>query len=218
VSDEISRRPQSTYGERSRGSTGRRSPKIVRALVFLSFVAMFMAGGYYSADLFLKLLDRKNVVKQQNVVSNAEDLQKLLAAGQTDELVASRRELAVYPLGEEGMLRASLKVLSDIQEDEIMLALRTVFAETSERWANQIVPKHVYRDGVNAYIDLPASFTEGLAKLPEQRALLMLTGIVRTVVENFPPVKQVYFLINGRWVTNVGKIRLSEPWGFKTEA
>ena len=99
-----------------------------------------------------------------------------------------------------------------------MLALRTVFAETSERWANQIVPKHVYRDGVNAYIDLPASFTEGLAKLPEQRALLMLTGIVRTVVENFPPVKQVYFLINGRWVTNVGKIRLSEPWGFKTEA
>ena len=218
MSDEISRRPQSTYGERSRGSTSRRSPKIVRALVFLSFVAMFMAGGYYSADLFLKLLDRKNVVKQQNVVSNAEDLQKLLAAGQTDELVASRRELAVYPLGEEGMLRASLKVLSDIQEDEIMLALRTVFAETSERWANQIVPKHVYRDGVNAYIDLPASFTEGLAKLPEQRALLMLTGIVRTVVENFPPVKQVYFLINGRWVTNVGKIRLSEPWGFKTEA
>ena len=39
-----------------------------------------------------------------------------------------------------------------------------------------------------------------------------------TVVENFPPVKQVYFLINGRWVTNVGKIRLFEPWGFKAEA
>ena len=89
MSDEISRRPQSTYGERSRGSTGRRSPKIVRALVFLSFVAMFMAGGYYSADLFLKLLDRKNVVKQQNVVSNAEDLQKLLAAGQTVNAVTN---------------------------------------------------------------------------------------------------------------------------------
>ena len=44
--------------------------------------------------------------------------------------------------------------------------------------------------------------------------LLMLTGLVRTIVENFPPVKQVYFLVNGRWVTNVGKIRLSEPWGF----
>ena len=24
----------------------------------------------------------------------------------------------------------------------------------------------------------------------------------------------IHFLVNGRWVTNVGKIRLSEPWGF----
>ena len=128
MSDEISRRPQGSYRTSGRPSRPR-SPKFVRALVFLSFVAIFAAGGYYSADLFLKLLDHKNVVKQQNVVSNAEDLQKLLASDQSDELVASRRELAVYPLGEEGMLRASLKVLSDIQEDEIMLALRTLFSD-----------------------------------------------------------------------------------------
>ena len=101
MSDEISRRPQHSYRTPGRPS-GPRSPKFVRALVFLSFVAIFVAGGYYSADLFLKLLDNKNVVRQQNVVSNAEDLQKLLASDQSDELVASRRELAVYPLAKKG--------------------------------------------------------------------------------------------------------------------
>ncbi|MBP3835725.1 MAG: GerMN domain-containing protein [Pyramidobacter sp.] len=214
MSDEISRRPQSVYLGRGRGSSRPKSPWIVRFLAQMSVAAIFLAAGYYGADLCLKFLDRKSVVKQENVVSNAEDLQKLLAADQSDEFVASRRELAVYPLGTEGLVRASLKVLSDVQEDEIMLAVRTVFTEASESWANQITPKHVYRDGVTAYIDLPGSFTEGLAKMPEQRSLLMLTGLVRTIVENFPPVKQVYFLVNGRWVTNVGKIRLSEPWGF----
>jgi len=181
-------------------------------------MAIFLAAGYFGADMFLKFLDNKNVVKQNNVVSNAEELQKLLAEDQSTELLASRRELAVFTLGEEGLIKASLKVLSDVQEDEIMLATKTVFAESAEAWARNIVPRHVYRDGVTAYIDLPGSFTEGLVKMSEQRAVLMLTGLVRTLVDNFSPIKQVYFLIDGRWVTSVGKIRLAEPWGFENNS
>ncbi len=214
MSDEISRRPSNPAARRPARAAAPRSPYAVRLAAQVGVMAIFLAAGYYGTDLFLKMLDTHDVVKQENVVSNAEELQKLLAADHSDERLASQRELTVYPLGAEGMVRASLKVLSDIQEDEIMLAVKTVFAETSESWANQIEPKHVYRDGVTAYIDLPVSFSRGLADMGEDRALLMMTGLVRTIVENFPPVKQVFFLQDGRWVTNAGKIRLSEPWGF----
>ncbi len=213
MSDEISRRPVSAGTARPRRSVGPHST-VRRYLAHLGVIVIFLAAGYYFTDMFLRMLDRRDVVKQDNVVANIEDLQKFLAADQSDEGLAAQRELVVYPLGAESMVRATLKVLSDIQEDEIVLALKTVFSETSEGWANQIVPKHVYRDGVTAYIDLPGSFSQGLANMSEQRALLMMTGLVRTIVENFPPVKQVYFLQDGRWVTNAGKIRLSEPWGF----
>ena len=40
----------------------------------------------------------------------------------------------------------------------------------------------------------------------------------RQIIHAGDPCTHLYFLINGRWVTNVGKIRLSEPWGFKSEA
>lgn len=216
--DEISRRPQSSDKSHGRVSTAPRTPLFVRLLAQLSVAAIFLAAGYYGTDLTLRMLDKKNVVKQQNVVSNTQELQKLLAADHADEAVAPRRDLAVYPLGTEGLVKASFKVMSDVQEDEIMLAVKTFFSETAETWANQIQPLHVYRDGVTAYLDLPAGFADGLSNMAEQRALLLLTGLVRTIVENFPPVKQVYFLINGRWAQGVGKIPLTEPWGFSSEA
>ena len=112
-------------------------------------------------------------------------------------------------------MKASMKVLSEVQEDEIVQAVNAVFRESSESWANVIEAKHVYRDGIAVYLDLPQGFAAGLGKMSEERALLMLTGIVRTVVENFLPVKQVYFLQEGRWVQNVGSIRLSDPWGLE---
>jgi len=215
VNDEISRRPRTPDREECY-QPRRRAPLFLRVSAQLSVMAIFLAAGYYGADLFLKVLDRRNVLKQENIVSNTEDLQRLLAAKDSnDRVVGLRKELAVYPLVRDGMVKASMKVLSEVQEDEIIQAVNAVFRESSESWANVIEAKHVYRDGIAVYIDLPQGFSAGLGKMSEERALLMLTGIVRTVVENFLPIKQVYFLQEGRWVQNVGSIRLSDPWGLE---
>ncbi|WP_321823535.1 hypothetical protein [Pyramidobacter piscolens] len=215
MNDEISRRPRMPDREEYY-QPRRRAPLFLRVLAQLSVMVIFLAAGYYGADLFLKMLDRKNVLKQENIVSNTEDLQRLLAAGDwNDSVVGPRKELVVYPLGRDGMVKAGMKVLSEVQEDEIIQAVNAVFRESSESWANVIEAKHVYRDGIAVYLDLPQGFAAGLGKMSEERALLMLTGIVRTVVENFLPVKQVYFLQEGRWVQNVGSIHLSDPWGLE---
>ncbi|MGI6076067.1 MAG: GerMN domain-containing protein [Pyramidobacter sp.] len=215
--DEISRRPR-TEGkayQQGRYTPPQKAPLLFRILAQLSILAIFLAMGYYGSDLLFKLLDEKNVIKQDNVVSNAAELQKLLASdGMSKEALAGQKELTVYALSSSGLVRSTLKVMSDVQEDEIVQAVKAVFSESSESWANMIVPRHVYRDGITAFIDLPQGFAAGLGSMPEQRALLLLTGIVRTVVENFQPVKQVYFLQEGRWVPNAGTIKLSEPWGF----
>lgn len=216
MSDEISRRPRASREERTVSRT--RAPLPLRFLAQLSVALIFLAGGYYGTDWFLKLLDGKGVVKQENVVANTTELQRLLASESGEAVVAERKELAVYLLGSNGMVKATLRVLADVQEDEIMQAVKAAFGQSSESWANVIEPKHVYRDGVTAYIDLPRGFSSGLEKMSEQRALLLLTGIVRTVVENFPPIKQIYFLEEGRWAPNVGTIRLSDPWGFQNQS
>jgi hypothetical protein len=218
VRDEISRRPRTEEGElrENRFSQRQKTPFLLRFLAQLSVLVIFLGLGYYGSDLFFKMLDNKNVVKQKNVVSNTAELERLLASGDTPkETLVTSKEITFYPLSSAGLVKSSLKVLSDIQEDEIMDAVKSVFAESSEKWANMIAPLHVYRDGITAFIDLPQGFAAGLGSMPEQRALLFITGIVRTIVENFQPIKQVYFLQEGRWVPSVGTIKLSEPWGFE---
>lgn len=216
--DEISRRPRTEEGPLREGRYAQypKTPFLLRFLAQVSVLVIFLGMGYYGSDLFFKMLDNKNVAKQENVVSNTAELERLLASDNTpkDTLVSSK-ELTFYPLSSSGLVKSTMKVLSDIQEDEIMDAVKSVFAESSEKWANMIAPKHVYRDGITAFIDLPQGFAAGLGSMSEQRALLFITGIVRTIVENFQPIKQVYFLQEGSWVPNVGTIKLSEPWGFE---
>ncbi len=216
MSDDFSRRPRSSREDRYEKQS--RAPFLVRVIARLSIAVICLAGGYYGTDLFLKTLDEKEIVTQENVVGNMADLQRLLAAdANTETVVAGRKDLTVYLLGTNGMAKASLKILADVQEDEIIQAVKAVFSQSSEAWANVLEPKHVYRDGLSVYIDLPRGFSTGLEKMEEQRALYLLTGIVRTVVENFPPIKQVYFLEEGRWISNIGSLRLSDPWGFENK-
>lgn len=215
MSDEISRRPRSASEPAERYETRAKAPLLLRILAQLSVMIIFLAAGYYGADFFLRLLDRKELVKQENVVSNTTELKQLLASDASAETsLAPRKTLAVYPLGSDGLLKTSVNSIADVEEDELLDALKTLFHDTSESWANVLEPRHVYRDGVTAYLDLPRGFSSGLARLSEQRALLFLTGIVRTVIENFPHIKQVYFLEEGRWISPVGSLRLSDPWGF----
>lgn len=217
MSDEISRRPQAKHeSQESRYQSKRRAPFLVRFVAQICILLIFLAAGYYGSDLFFKFLDSKNIVKQEGVVSNSEELQQLLASdNKSNRAVVPSKELTVYSLGRSGMVKLAVRVMADIMEDEVMEALKAVFTESSEAWANVVTPKHVYRDGSVFYVDMSRGFAEGIGRMTNERALLMLTSIVRTVDENFLPgmSKQIFFLQEGKWIPDVGEIKLSEAWG-----
>ena len=213
MSDEISRRPRAERAAHE-DAERKKAPLILRAFAWLSVVVIFVVAGYYGADQALKMLDRNELIQQKDVVSNTDQLQKLLDSASGGEgVVEARKNVDVFSLGPDGLVKGSLKILADTQEDEIAKAVKAVFSDSSETWAASVEPRHLFRDGVSFYLDLPRSFLSGLESMPEERALLMITGIVRTVVQNFAPINRVFFLVDGRWVQRVGNIKLSEPWG-----
>ncbi len=139
MSDEFSRRPRPSREERY--ETQSRAPFFVRLIAQFCIAVICLAGGYYGTDLLLKMLDEKEVVTQENVVANMADLQRLLAADETTEtVVAGRKDLTVYLLGTNGMAKASLKILADVQEDEIMQAVKADFCQSLENRANVLEP------------------------------------------------------------------------------
>lgn len=214
MSDEISRRPSARRTSQPRPP--QKAPFAVRFLAWSGVLVLFLCAGYYGSGMFLELLDNKEIVSEKNVVSSTEELQKYLrSVSEGHAAIAPRKDLTIYTLSGDNLVRRPMKIIADVQEDEIMQALSEVFKTSSEPWAALIRPLHVYRDGVTAYVDLPRSFTSGLGTLEESRAVLMISALVRTLIDNFPPLRQVYFLEEGKWVHSVGGIRLSDPWGFE---
>lgn len=215
--DGITRRPKNDAdrAQEERFRPKARAPFLLRLIAQVGILVIFLGAGYYGSDLLFKFLDNKNIVKQENVVAGSEDLQKLLSSDAQQSAVVTGRELTVYTLGRDGMVKLGVKVVADIMEDEMMQVLKAVFAESSESWANVIVPKHVYRDGSAFYLDMSRGFAEGIGGMQQERALLMLTSVIRTLDENFLPgmKKQIFFLQEGKWIPDAGDIRLSEAWG-----
>lgn len=71
---------------------------------------------------------------------------------------------------------------------------------------------HVFRAGDLLYLDVNDACVRSIASLPPEKANLVMTGVVRTIIENFRPVTRVRFLVNGRESTETKPVNLAVAW------
>jgi len=71
---------------------------------------------------------------------------------------------------------------------------------------------HVFRAGDMLYLDVSDAFLTAVKALPSQQGALVMTGLVRTVTEGFPPLSQVRILVNGKEATDRQPVDLTVPW------
>ena len=78
--------------------------------------------------------------------------------------------------------------------------------------AGKIKLLHVFRNGSTAFLDMPGQFASALDSMGQRKSLLLLTGLVRTLKENFSPVNQIKFLIDSKAPKAGGTVNLAAPW------
>ncbi len=191
------------------------TPWAYRVAAWTALILLFVAVGYYGTGVLFGSLSRRGVAPQQGVVQSTQQLQELLGGGdQSPGSVGTWRNLDVYVMNQDGtgLIRENRSVISDIQEVDAAQALKLLFAATPTDWTQGLEVRHLFRDGVTAYLDMPQAFLQGLETLEETPALMFITSIVRTMVENFQPIARIYFLVEGRWVDQAGTVPLSVPW------
>ena len=103
-------------------------------------------------------------------------------------------------------------VVARAQEDNIGDALRGVLSLSGVPDADKIVLLHVFRNGDTVYLDLSSPFVTALNSMRQRQSLLLLTGIVRTMQENFSPIVQVRFLIDSKLPAPGGPVDLTVSW------
>ena len=71
---------------------------------------------------------------------------------------------------------------------------------------------HVFRSADTVYLDMSGGFAAALSRLGQRSSQFLVTGIVRTMQDNFPPIVKVRFLVDGALSSGGAPIDLTVPW------
>ncbi len=197
------------------GQNSKKAPFPLRIVAWLSLIAVFFALGYGGTSIVLKYLDKKGVTSERTVVADPQGAEELLAT-EDDKGAAgiARERVRLYLLHGKELRGRTLEFVPGLPEDNIRKTLNELFRRLKSEGVldDEVQVLHFFRTGDLSYIDLNDSFQRSLDNLPSGQAVMLLTGVVRTMTENFAPITKVRFLINGREVTERGAVDLSVAW------
>ena len=194
----------------------KKAPVAVRVLVWAAVVMIFFAIGYWGSGLVINWLDRRGVIRDEQLVQGTDEVRQLTAQeeGKTDTAVGHRSRFRIYIPTSGSFREETVSFVSGLLEDDLKNVLSGLL-ETYRKeglFSGEIRVLHVFRNGDRLYLDLNDPFLENISRMPEEKAVSVITGIVSTVATNFSPITRVRFLINGREVNGTKPVDLSSFW------
>ncbi|MCF7936584.1 MAG: GerMN domain-containing protein [Synergistales bacterium] len=208
------RRRSSTGGkQREEGGPARKAPLPFRLLAWASILIVFFGVGYVVAGFVMGWLDSGSKDLGGTVESRQEAAAMLEGDGQgTDR--KRKKAYRIFPLGDSGLSPREVSVVPGIYENDLRHVLNELFEQlrVQSESLDPVRILHVFKTGDTLYIDLSSGFLSALSQLSRKRGQLFMTGLVRTVVDNFPPVRKVRILVNGKRVGDNAPLRLDVAW------
>jgi len=187
----------------------KKAPLPYRIIAWACLIMILFGLGYYGSGLMLKIFGKKLYIPGEIIVEKNEE-----GSGETFKTERHVAEIKLF-LPENGTLGVTTyRLVPSIPEEDIVASL--------EQWISLMRSKglmegnsrilHVFRNGEIMYLNMSAPFYSSLQKLNKDEALLFMTALLRTIIENFDPIKEVKFLVEGKDVTITAPVDLSVSW------
>ena len=205
---------------RDSGQEKESAPLLLKLLSWLGIILLCFVIGYMGTSWFMEFLNRKLLLKPENRIENQEDLtdfqeaehektsRLLLEAGADIKQIS----LNLHHVKEDSLTEARKNFVSSTKEDNIRSAVEEVLELSEVPNAGKIKLLHVFMNGNTAFLDMPGQFASALENMGERKSQLLLTGLVRTLQENFAPVKQIRFLLDSKTPKSEGIVNLAAVW------
>ena len=196
------------------------TPLLLKLLSWLGIILLCFVIGYMGTSWLMDFLNRKLLLKPENRIENQEDLtdfqeaeherttRLLLESGADIQQIS----LSLHHVNEDSITETRKNFVSSTKEDNIRSAVEEVLELSEVPNADKIKLLHVFRNGETAFLDMPGQFASALDEMGERKSQLLLTGLVRTLQENFAPVKQIRFLIDSKTPESGGTVNLAAVW------
>lgn len=199
---------------------GKPTPLLLRILMILGVILLCFVMGYMGTSWVVDFLNRKLLLKPENRIENQQDLSDFEASdreraarnAQESGAEIQRISLNIFHVKDDNIAEARKSFLARTHEDNMSDAVSEILEMSNVPNAERIKLLHVFRNDETAFLDMPGQFASALNAMGKQKSLLLITSIVRTMQENFPPVSQVRFLIDSKPPQSGGEVDLSSVW------
>ncbi|NLH95036.1 MAG: hypothetical protein GX449_03115 [Synergistaceae bacterium] len=205
MKDETDFRPRERTVRRQPAET--KAPWILRLVSWSAVMLLLFTLGYFGTGLVLKWVDSKGGPQETTVVSGKEPV-----LGETPK--APQNEYRVYSLKGNQLSESRVETAGGLMESDLREVLQGLFSLLQAEGVldPQSAVLHIFRAGDLLYLDVNDACVRSIASLPPEKANLVMTGVVRTIIENFRPVTRVRFLVNGRESTETTPVNLAVAW------
>ncbi len=196
-----------------------RAPLVLRIIAWVSVLVLLFAGGYWGTSLTLQYLDKRQIISQQNVVSDPDEARRVAEESSEIPGIGTRKSgFEVFIPRGDVLESQTVAHVPGLLEDDVKSVITGLFdtMRAENTISEQVRVLHVFRNGDLLYLDLNDPFVRAIQNLPEAKANLVMTSLVRSIVQNFSPVVRVRFLINGKDPELKTPVDLTMPWQLKT--
>ena len=196
------------------------TPLLFKILMIVGLILLFFVFGYIGTSWLVEFFNRKLFLKPEDRIENQEDLESFQnsehervtqAALRAGEAV-SQIIINIYHVEDDAIAETRKNFISRTPEDNIRDAVTELLSLSEVPNSDKIKLLHVFRNGDTAFLDMSGQFVSALDAIGQRKSQLLLTGIVRTLQENFSPLEQVRFLIDSKPPKSGGTVELGRAW------
>ena len=217
-----------------------RAPLVFRLLAWTSLVVIFFAVGYGATSLAFRWLDNRADSSGENrippnVVSTPRQTENLL--GQSVQApsgsgtegtgnsadIASPQEQGAYvtvtisiPDGNTFKTR-QIRCSGALREDTMKQTLAAYMDAMKEGQMLSAGAQdlNLFQSGDWLYLNMNGGFLESIKANGADKSRMMLTGMVKTMADNFAPINKIKFYVDGKEVRDKKPLDLTAPWGIR---
>jgi hypothetical protein len=200
------------------------APILLRVLTWIGVVLLCFVVGYIGTSWGIRLLNQRGILEQADLVASQDELRTFLREDDAAREATQRAEsLASPPLNakkltlnlsiprDNTLIPTAYDIIAGTREEDIEEAVRKLILE-SGLFTPDVRIAHVFRTADMLYLNMTGPFVQMLARAGASDSTLFITGVVRSVQDNFSPIRRVCFLVDGKMTSAGAPVDLTAIW------
>jgi hypothetical protein len=213
-----------------------RAPLVFRLLAWTSLVVIFFAVGYGATSLAFRWLDNRADSSGENripanVVNTPQQTENLLSqSAQTQPEPDATGTGASLPQEQGTYVSVTISIPDGntfktrqircsgaLREDTMKQTLAAYMDAMKEGklLSAEAQDLNLFQSGDWLYLNMNGGFLESIKANGADKSRTMLTGMVKTMADNFTPINKIKFYVDGKEVRDKKPLDLTAPWGIR---